>query len=172
MDVRPTGVRAKKALFDSLNSSIGFDGKVVVDLFAGTGGLGLEAASRGAGKVFLVEKSGSHCRMAEDNIEKIKRSGVTSQMEVIKSDVLSTPFRLDKISGGVDIIFADPPYAKFAFFYNKLLRNANFAKWSENAVMIWEQPPDLQKDIQTEKLFWKVSDIRKFAQTQFIFLKQ
>jgi len=172
MNVRPTGVRAKKALFDSLGSSFSWEGKIVVDLFAGTGGLGLEAASRGAEKVYLVEKSPSHCKFAADNIEKIKRAGVESKMKILQADVFSAPPRLQEISGRIDIIFADPPYAKFALFYKKLLRDAKFAELGKNAVMIWEQPPDSCCDSHERTSLWQVYDIRKFAQTQFIFLKR
>ena len=97
LEVRPTGIRAKKALFDSLSSSLSFEGKVVVDLFAGTGGLGLEAASRGAEKVFLIEVSTSHCKMAEQNIEKIIRAGVDADIQIVKGDVLSVYSRLNFI---------------------------------------------------------------------------
>lgn len=172
MDVRPTGVRAKKALFDSLNSSLGFEGKVIVDLFAGTGGLGLEAASRGAEKVFLVESSSAHCRLAEDNIEKIKRAGVAAEVDVIRGDVFSSPSRLNFISGSIDIIFADPPYAKFPYFFKKIMNDANFADWAKNAVIIWENPPDFKIGCMENNPFWKLINIRKFAQTQFIFLTQ
>ena len=74
--------------------------------------------------------------------------------------------------GGIDIIFSDPPYAKFATLYNKILKEANFAEWASSALMIWEQPPDFKDVYNSEGLLWKVTDVRKFAQTQFIFLKQ
>ena len=172
LDVRPTGVRAKKALFDSLNSSFGFIGKRVVDLFSGTGGLGLEAASRGASEVYLVEKNSRHCCLAEENIEKIKRAGVEASITVLQADSLSAASRLRNLTGSVDLVFADPPYAKFAFFYNKFISNANFAEWADGAVVIWEQPPDFKMIKQEERDLWRVEGIRKFAQTSFIFWKR
>lgn len=166
-DVRPTGVRAKKALFDSLNSSFGFAGKTVVDLFSGTGGLGLEAASRGAERVFLVEKAPLHCKLAAENIEKIKKAGVETKIEVIHGDSLSAPSRLMHISGNIDLIFADPPYAKFAYFYNKFLTDARFAEWAKGAMVIWEQPPNFRAHEITDNSLWQTGNIRKFAQTSF-----
>lgn len=172
MKVRPTGVRAKKALFDSLSSSMLFQGKIVVDLFAGIGGLGLEAASRGAGKVYLVEKSPSHCKFAAANIEKIKRAGVKTEMQVLQTNVLSAPARLHELTGKIDLIFADPPYAKFAFFYKKLLIDAKFAEWTQNALMIWEQPDDPTLELREENSLWEICNVRKFARTSFVFLTQ
>ena len=168
-DVRPTGVRAKKGLFDSLNSSFGFAGKTVVDLFSGTGGLGLEAASRGAEKVYLVEKAAAHCRLAEENIVKIKKAGVEAKIEVVQGDVLSAASRLMNISGTVDLIFADPPYAKFAYYYSKLLSDARFAEWAEGAMVVWEQPPDTKSEKIDGKQLWDTGNVRKFAQTSFVF---
>ena len=166
-DVRPTGVRAKKALFDSLNSSFGFEGKTVVDLFSGTGGLGLEAASRGAERVFLVEKTPLHCKLASENIEKIKKAGVETKIEVVNGDALYAPSRLMHISGNIDLIFADPPYAKFAYFYNKLLADTKFAEWAEGAMVVWEQPPDFKPQQLPENTCWQTGNVRKFAQTSF-----
>ena len=168
-DVRPTGVRAKKGLFDSLNSSFGFGGKTVVDLFSGTGGLGLEAASRGAEKVYLVEKAATHCRLAEENVAKIKKAGVEAKIEIVQGDVLSTASRLMNISGTVDLIFADPPYAKFAYYYSKFVSDARFAEWAEGAMVVWEQPPDVRGEEIDSKQLWHTGNIRKFAQTSFIF---
>ena len=168
-DVRPTGVRAKKGLFDSLNSSFGFEGKTVVDLFSGTGGLGLEAASRGAGKVYLVEKTAVHCRLAEENIAKIKKAGVEAKIEVVQGDVLSAASRLMNISGTIDLIFADPPYAKFAYYYSKLLSDARFAEWAEGAMVVWEQPPGIRSGKIDGKQLWQTGNIRQFAQTSFVF---
>jgi 16S rRNA (guanine966-N2)-methyltransferase len=170
MDVRPTGVRAKKALFDSLTSSLSFTGKTVVDLFSGTGGLGLEAASRGAEKVYLIEKSSSHCRLAEENVAKVIRAGVNAHIESLQADSLSVAGRLINLAGSVDIIFADPPYAKFAFYFKKILSDARFAEWAEGSVMIWEQPPDFKISEDYMDLLWNIDNIRKFAQTSFIFM--
>jgi len=171
-DVRPTGVRAKKALFDSLTSSHSFIGKTVVDLFAGTGGLGLEAASRGAEKVYLIEKSRLHCRLAEENIAKLQRAGVDTYMKVIQADAVATPLRTANLYKSVDLIFADPPYAKFAFFYSKLLSDQKFAEWADDALMVWEQPPDFQLPENNNSLLWQIDTTRRFAQTSFMFLKR
>lgn len=169
--VRPTGVRAKKGLFDSLNSSFGFEGKTVVDLFSGTGGLGLEAASRGADNVYLVEKAANHCKLAAENIEKLKKAGVETKIEVVHGDALSAASRLMNISGNINLIFADPPYAQFAYFYNKLLSDARFAEWAQGAMVIWEQPPDFRPQEISGKQLWQTGNIRKFAQTSFNFWK-
>ena len=171
MDVRPTGGRARKALFDSLAASSQLEGKIIVDLFSGTGALGLEAASRGAEQVFIVEKSNYHCSLASENIEKVKRAGVQTEIKVVRSDALTASLSLSHISKNVDIIFADPPYAKFGFFFNRLMKNANFAEWGGSAIMIWEQPPRFEYELEQDDLLWKKEQTRNFAGTTFIFMK-
>jgi len=69
-NVRPTTIRARCALFDSLGS---FEGLKVLDLFAGSGAMGLEAASRGASEVTLVESAPEHCRFIRTNVEKVEQ---------------------------------------------------------------------------------------------------
>lgn len=170
LDVRPTGIRAKKALFDSLESSIGFQGKTIVDIFSGTGSLGLEAASRGAAKVYLIEKSPKHCQFAKNNIEKVLKAGVEAEIEIIKADALYTSQRLYSIEEEVDLIFADPPYAKFAFFFSKILQDKSFALWGKNSTIIWEQPPRFHPKEFEESILWEISSIKQFAKTSFIFM--
>ena len=171
MAVRPTGGRARKALFDSLAASSLLEGKIIVDLFSGTGALGLEAASRGAKQVFIVEKSKYHCSLAFENREKVKRAGVQSEIEIVHSDAMTASLSLSHIAEKVDIIFADPPYAKFGFFFNRLMKNADFAEWGGSAIMIWEQPPKFSYDMEQVDLLWKKEQTRNFAGTVFIFMK-
>ncbi|NOY74222.1 MAG: hypothetical protein GXP32_00315 [Kiritimatiellaeota bacterium] len=142
LEVRPTGVRARGALFDSVSSTIGWTGACVVDLFAGSGALGIEAASRGAETVRFVEKSPKHAAVIRKNLEKIAKAGVTAELEVVVADALSVHKRLPALSGTVDFVFADPPYADFDFAWRRLLADAGFAEWASKALMVWETPPD------------------------------
>ena len=171
MKVRPTGVRAKQALFNSLQSSDLIRGAVVVDLFAGTGGLGLEAASRGASEAYLVEKSNLHCRMAEENAGKLRRSGVLADISIIRADVCFVPTRLASIAGKIDLIFADPPYAESELYFHTLLSDKDFTEWADNALIIWEQPPDINLISDMSGLFCDVDSIRSFGGTRFIFMR-
>ena len=81
--VRPTAGRARKALFDSLGGRLA--GSCVLDLCAGSGALALEAASRGAVKAVLVESDPRHIRVIEENIERVRRTGVECEFDVIQA---------------------------------------------------------------------------------------
>ena len=172
IEVRPTGVRARKALFNSISSTLGFEGKKVVDFFAGSGALGLEAASLGADEVFFAEKIMKHCRIISENIEKVEKAGVSSKMTVIKADALSAVYKLQHQLPEPDIIFADPPYARFARYFKQFITSEEFAHYAENAVFIWEKPPRFNPYEDIEKSFWKVENIRKFAGTEFLYLRK
>ena len=79
--VRPTAVRARKALFDSIGSRLA--GSVVLDLCAGSGALALEAASRGAAAATLVEADQRHIRVIEENVARVKKAGVACDFRLI-----------------------------------------------------------------------------------------
>ncbi|MFA7231106.1 MAG: RsmD family RNA methyltransferase, partial [Victivallaceae bacterium] len=99
--VRPTSVRARKALFDSLGS---LSGLKVVDFFAGSGALGLEAASRGASEVAFVENARLHCQVIEGNIAKVIKAGASESLKVTCSNVAGCFF--PALMKNPDIIFA------------------------------------------------------------------
>lgn len=102
---RPTTDKAREAIFNLLESRIFLDDTYVLDLFAGTGALGLEAISRGAGHVIFVENQGRVLQYARENAESL---GVEDQCVFIRGDAVSY---LENYDGPTfDIIFADPPY--------------------------------------------------------------
>ncbi|MEI6352044.1 MAG: 16S rRNA (guanine(966)-N(2))-methyltransferase RsmD [Verrucomicrobiota bacterium] len=104
-DLRPTMDRVKGAIFDSLGEAI--IGARVLDLFAGAGGLGIEALSRGAVAATLVEKDPRAVEAIQRNLAKTRLEGAT----VHTLDIFSFLHRL-AVPGGYDFILADPPYAK------------------------------------------------------------
>ncbi|MBU8901720.1 MAG: RsmD family RNA methyltransferase [Victivallales bacterium] len=161
--VRPTSVRARKALFDSLGD---FAGANVVDLFAGCGGLGLEAASRGAAKVVLVENSRAHCSAIEENVEKIRKAGVNSEIIVMASDALGGVYRVKMPEP--DIIFADPPYPISIECFEQLMADERFVEWAKGCYLIWEIPSEsgaVGKFMDHPLL---ISQIKRFGSTQFL----
>lgn len=103
MNVRPTPGRVKESLFSILQPRI--DGSRFLDLYAGTGAIGFEAASRGAEKVVSVE---GHRETAEAIREAAGQFGVDDRVEVIAAPVDRALYRLE---GEFDIVYADPPYA-------------------------------------------------------------
>ena len=104
-NTRPTSERAKEAVFSMLQFDI--EGREVLDLFAGSGQMGLEAVSRGAASAAFVDKSRDAARIISGNIEKTKLSPFC---RLFNSDV-NDFIRVAKGKKKYDIVFIDPPYA-------------------------------------------------------------
>lgn len=104
--VRPTSDMVRQAIFNSLGSLDALDGAAVLDLFAGTGALGIEALSRGASRATFVEQDPAAVRVIHDNVAATGVEGAT----VVREDVLRFLARLPA-GQTVDVAFADPPYA-------------------------------------------------------------
>lgn len=104
-DVRPTSDRVREAVFNALGSLGAVRGSRVLDLFAGSGALGIEALSRGAAHATFVERDPRALRALEDNLTS---TGLADRATVVRGDALD---RLDRVPGGVDLVLADPPYA-------------------------------------------------------------
>jgi 16S rRNA (guanine966-N2)-methyltransferase len=105
---RPTADRTRETLFSMLNSRLGtFEGLSVMDLFAGSGALGLEALSRGAATCVFVEQDKAALDALDKNIAKLEAG---SQCDIRRSSVLS----LGRPIKPYDLILMDPPYASGA----------------------------------------------------------
>jgi len=105
-DTRPTADRVREALFSSLESELGgFDGLRVLDLYAGSGALGLEALSRGAERADFVEKNRAAAAVIDENIADL---GVTRERARVHVGPVAR--FLGHQSDGFDLIFLDPPY--------------------------------------------------------------
>lgn len=103
---RPTTDKVKEALFSMIGPF--FDGERVLDLFAGTGGLGIEALSRGAGSAVFVDASPRSIEVVRRNLE---AAGMTGQAEVYRNDAARAVKALERKGASFDLIFLDPPYA-------------------------------------------------------------
>ncbi|MGC5615835.1 16S rRNA (guanine(966)-N(2))-methyltransferase RsmD [Georgenia sp. Z1491] len=101
---RPTSERVREALFSSLGSMGALEDAVVLDLYAGSGALGLEAASRGAHGVTLVERAAPAAAVIRDNVRTLGFAGVT----VVTADVAA--FAAAPARASADLAFLDPPY--------------------------------------------------------------
>lgn len=102
-NTRPTSERAKEAIFSYLQ--FGIEGRAVLDLYAGSGQLGIEALSRGAESAVFVDSERSAAEIIKRNLDKTR---VSDRASVICSDVHSV---IGRLKSGFDIIFIDPPYA-------------------------------------------------------------
>ncbi len=100
--LRPTSDRIRETLFNWLQPQI--EGARCLDLFAGSGAIGFEAASRGAGQVVMLEQSPKVVASLRHN----QQSLALEQVEIIQTDSLRW---LDQSRGGFDLVFADPPFA-------------------------------------------------------------
>ncbi len=166
--VRPTLARSRKSLFDSMGS---FDGLKIADFFAGTGAVGLEAASRGASDTWFIESESQNCKIIGENIAKVAKAGVEAELKVVCSNVLHSYLRIPP----VDVIFADPPYADSEEMLRRLLSDAKFAEWAANSLLVWELPGsrrlEVINSILSESGMWKSVKRRSFGETEFLFLR-
>lgn len=107
MELRPTSDRLRETLFDILQDRVA--GCFFVDGYAGTGAVGIEAASRGARKVVFLEKHRPTAALIRKNLESL---GIREGVEVVVGDVLRGLAELSQRGVAADILFFDPPYAE------------------------------------------------------------
>jgi 16S rRNA (guanine966-N2)-methyltransferase len=162
--VRPTMDRVKAAIFSSLADQV--IGAPVLDLFAGSGGLGIEALSRGAASVLFVEEDRQSIAAIEKNLAKTKLSGRVRQQDVFEF------LRRSSFAERFRIIFADPPYEKTKSgerFTEKLLANAALAQLLEpGGVFVLEKRP-AERVPDTE--LWNVIRAKTYGATEVLFLR-
>lgn len=133
---RPTADRVREALFSSLEVEFGsFDGIAVLDLYAGSGAVGLEALSRGAERVLLVESDRSAAEVVTANIRAVGLPGATLVVRpaerVAAGENPSKPY---------DLLFADPPYKLEAARLQQLLADLVANGWlTDDAVVVVER---------------------------------
>jgi len=108
---RPTSDRVKESLFAKLEAMDVIEGARVLDLFAGTGALGLESASRGAASVDLVERDRNAFGLLEQNVKSglssFEKQGISTK---IQAHNLDAQRYLKSATAGFDLVFVDPPY--------------------------------------------------------------
>ena len=131
-DVRPTSDKVKEAVFSAIQFDI--EGRRFLDLFAGSGQMGLEALSRGAESATFIDSSAESVRICKENISTL---GFDVASKVIRSDALSF---LNLCSDKFDIAFLDPPYA--AGILEKALVLLS-QKMSDYGTIICEHPPEV-----------------------------
>ena len=162
--VRPTMDRVKAAIFSSLADQV-IDAPIL-DLFAGSGGLGIEALSRGAASVLFVEEDRQSIRAIEKNLAKTNLRGHVRQQDVFEF------LRRSSFAEKFRIIFADPPYEKTKSgerFTEKLLANAALAQLLEpGGVFVLEKRP-AERIPETE--LWNVIRAKTYGATEVLFLR-
>lgn len=137
--VRPTTARVKKSLFDMILVRFDIEGWRVLDLFGGSGSLGIEALSRGAGRVVFVEKAHKTIVALRQNLKEL---GLTEKADIVRSDVIDYLRTLSATPTALpfDLIFCDPPYKfdQWPEIFEYLPRDAILVVESDRAI---ELPP-------------------------------
>ena len=131
-DIRPTTDKVKEALFNIIQFDVA--GSRVLDMFAGTGQLGIEALSRGAAEAVFVDSSAAAAAIVRENV---RLAGVEDRAEVLKGDSLTSIRGLEPF----DLIFLDPPYSK-GLLEQALAAINEFDILRENGIIICELPSD------------------------------
>lgn len=163
--VRPTMDRVKAAIFSSLGDAI--IGARVLDLFAGSGALGIEALSRGAASVLFVEVDRQSGEAIEKNLVKTNLKGRVRHQDVFEF--------LHQVSnaGKFQIIFADPPYGKAhgdESHTEELLNNENLPRLLEpKGIFVLEKRPS---ETISELKLWRVIRQKTYGATEILFMNQ
>ena len=131
MLTRPTADRVKEALFSIIQFDI--PGARVLDLFGGTGQLGIEALSRGAKSAVFVDQREESCRLIRENL---KRTRLEAEGKVVRSDYLDY---LKRCREKFDIVFLDPPYAE-VFLENSLNCITEIDILQSGGIIVAERP--------------------------------
>lgn len=163
LDTRPTTDRIKETLFNMLMPYL--SGAVFVDLFSGSGGIGIEALSRGARKAYFVENNQKAIACITDNIE---HTHFTDKSVVLKQDVFSA--LRGSIKDTADIIFLDPPYQQE---YDKkvleVLRDAPYV--NEDTLIVVEASRDTSFDY-AEALGFFVEKEKQYKTNKHVFIRK
>ena len=157
--LRPTPDRVRESLFSMLTHHDVIAGARVLDLFAGTGALGLEALSRGAAEVVFVENGRVGQRLISENIGKVRAEAQTQLMRNDATRLGAWP------AAPFDLIFLDPPYGKS--MGEAALAAALTGGWcAPGAMVVWEEGSPMTAPVGFQRL-----DNRKYGETHVTLLE-
>lgn len=163
---RPTLDRVKEALFSKINMDL--QDAVVLDLFSGSGALGLESISRGAKKAFLVDESNKAINIIKQNIRKVK---FDDDVYVYQKDYLKALELFKNNNIKFDFIFLDPPYkTDLAVNATKIIMENGLL--TETGTIIIET--DIEGDIliKLKDISLDIIDIKKYGRVSLIFIRR
>ena len=166
IDTRPTLDRVKESLFNIIQNRI--DDSVVLDLFAGSGAIGIEFISRGAKKVYFCEHSHMAAEMIKKNLDKTR---FFDKSDVIEKDFKKCLLNMKEQKIKFDTIYIDPPYKKdLAGLATELIISYDLLK--KDGLIIVETD-EKERDLrELEKLKVTVNDLRKYGRAYLIFLSR
>lgn len=162
---RPTLDRVKESLFNILQNNI--EDAIILDLFSGSGAIGIEFLSRGAKKAYLCDNSKKAVEMINKNLEKTKLS---NNAVVYNKDYNECLKELRNIK--FNIIFLDPPY-KANFAIDAIKKISQMQLLQEDGIIIIEtdEPERDIKELEEIQTNYKIYDLRKYGRASLIFLK-
>ena len=156
-EVRPTADKVRESLFNILQFNI--QDRVFLDLFCGTGAVGIEALSRGAKRVVFNDLSKESVLLTKCNLKKL---GITESVQVFNQNALTY---LKNSTEKFDIIFIDPPYKENLYF--KVLELAKDLLTNDGLVIIEDEKP-FNEEIETLEII----DRRKYGRVHLTFFKR
>ena len=154
MLTRPTADRVKEALFSIINFDI--PGATVLDLFGGTGQLGIEALSRGAERAVFVDAREDACALIRENL---RRTNLSQSAQVLRSDYMDY---LSRCTEQFSVIFLDPPYAE-TYLENAIKRITEIDILQSDGIIVAERP--LGKELPLEFENYQRSKDDKYGKT-------
>ena len=162
---RPTSDRVREALFSSVASRVALDGARVLDLYAGTGAVGLEALSRGAGHVLLVESDPATCALLARNVDTLALPGAQVRCASVRSVLQAGDAGS---AAGFDLVFLDPPYRTADTVVDEDLRTLVERGWlAEESVVV------VERGSRSEAVTWPIGlagdRIRRYGDTTLYF---
>lgn len=165
ISTRPTLDRVKESLFNIIQNDI--EDTTVLDLFAGSGTIGIEFLSRRAKQVYFCDKSSKAVAMIEKNLEKTK---LKEKAIVYNKDYIDCINTVKNIK--FDIIFLDPPY-KEEFALDAIEKISNLQLLKDDGIIIIEtdEPERDINRINNMNINYKIYDLRKYGRVSLIFLK-
>ena len=166
LDTRPTLDRVKESLFNIVQNKI--KNSVVLDLFAGSGAIGIEFISRGCKKAYFCEKSHEAIKMIYKNIEKTR---FLDKSEVYEKDYKKCLLDFNNKKIKFDIIFRDPAY-KYNIAVDAVKDIISLELLNENGIIIIETAEEERELEHLKKLEVEVYDLRQYGRVHLIFLNR
>jgi 16S rRNA (guanine966-N2)-methyltransferase len=157
--VRPTQDRVRESIFGILGTRVA--GAAVLDLFAGTGAMGLEALSRGAGSAVLVEADAAACEVLRRNVESLG----APEAEILRMDYRRALRRLKSRERRFRLLFLDPPYGK-GIAARAAEEVAGCAVAEPGATVVVEE--DSRSPLPRMPAGWNVTDDRRYGDTRVL----
>ena len=159
MEIRPTADRLRETLFNVLTAGnpAALEGSVWIDLYAGTGAVGIEALSRGAAQVYFVESSPVAVKVIRENLVSLQ---IVEGFEIVRNDALQVLRQVEAKEVTGDFVFLDPPYRMEQAYQNALKFLEKSALVKQTTVVIAEH----EKRLDPGEEFGSLKRYRKLTQ--------